>query len=116
MVGYEVEHLSETAVAKRRDHATERRLVPELWVELAVVDDVVSVSAARPRFQIGRGVDVADSEPRQIGCEPGGVPETKPPMELQAVGRPRDWRHWDWRFWDRRLWARLLRDRHCIGF
>ena len=99
MVGYEVEHLSETAVAKRRDHATERRLVPELRVELAVVDDIVSVSAARPRFQIGRGVDVANPELRQIGCERGGVPETKPPVELQAVGRLGDWRLWDWRLW-----------------
>src|SRR5947207_15949478 len=103
MVRYEVEHLSETAVAKRRDHATERRLVPELRVELAVVDDIVPVSAARARFQIGRGVDVADPELNQIGCERGGVPETKPLVELQAVGRPRDRR-------DRRLW-----DWHCIG-
>ena len=90
MVGYEIEHLPETAVAERRHHGTERRFVAELWVELAMVYNIVPMSASRPRFEVRRGVDVADAEPRQIVSESCGIPEPEPLMELQAVRRPRD--------------------------
>ena len=55
-----------------------------------MVDDVVAVGAARPRLQIGRGIDVADAEPGQIGGKRRGVREAEAVVELQAVGRPRD--------------------------
>src|SRR5260370_37885182 len=90
VVGHEIEHLTETAVAKRRHHVTECRLVAELRVELAMVYDVIPVSAARPRLQVGRGIDVADAQPRQIGSEVCGIPETEALAELQAGGPPRD--------------------------
>ena|GEM_PF-5938703 len=63
MVGYEIQHLPETVVAKRRHHLTEGRLVAELRVELAVVDDVIAMCAAGTRFQVRRGVNVADAQP-----------------------------------------------------
>ena len=55
-----------------------------------MVYDVIPVGAAGTRLQIRRGVDVADAQARQIGSESGGIPETEPLVELQAVGRPRD--------------------------
>src|SRR5437762_3249838 len=105
MVGYEIEHLSETGVAKRGDHLTEVRRIAELWVELAVVYDVIAMGAAGPCFQIRRSVDVADAEPRQIGSEGCGIPEIKSFVELQAVGRP-----WD-RCWTGLRHVRLFRRR-----
>jgi len=90
MVGYEIEHLTETVIAKCRHHVAEIRFVAEFRVELAMVDDVIAMSAARSRLQVRRGIDVADAEPRQVGSQRRGVPETEPLVELQAVSRPRD--------------------------
>src|SRR5262245_45634337 len=92
MIGYEVEYLPETVVAKRRDHLIKGGPVTELRVELAMVDDVIAVRASGTRFQIGRGINVADAQPRQIGRERRRVPKTKFLMEWQAVSRPGDWR------------------------
>ena len=47
MVGHKIEHLTETAVAKRRHHVTERQLVAELGIELAMVYDVVPHGCCR---------------------------------------------------------------------
>ncbi len=51
-----------------------------------MIDDVVAVGAARPRLEIGGGIDMADAEPGQIGRQLGGAVETEAFMELQTVG------------------------------
>src|SRR5690242_8541654 len=91
MIGHEIEYLAETTLAKRLDHVPERRFTSEFRVKLAVIDDVVPVSAAGPGLQIRRSVNVADAKPRQIGCDRASIPKPEPFMELQPVGRPRDW-------------------------
>ena len=66
--------------------ADEARLAAELRVDRAVVDDVVAVGRARPRLLQGRGVDVADPEPRQVGHDRLRVREGEVLVELQPVG------------------------------
>jgi len=66
MVGYKVEYLTETIVAKRLDHIFKGRLVAELRVKLAMVDDIIAMLTTGARFQIGRGVNVAHTQSRQI--------------------------------------------------
>ena len=82
MVGYEIEHLSETVVAERRRHLTEGHLIAELRVQLAMVDDVVAMRAAGTRFQVRRGVNVTDAQSRQVGSEGCGILETEPLVKL----------------------------------
>ena len=53
---------------------------------MRMIDDVVAVGAARPRLEIGRGVKIADPEPRQVGRKFGGAVEAKILVELQAIG------------------------------
>ena len=54
---------------QRGDEGVELRLRAQFGVERAVIDDVVAVSAARPRAQQRRGVEVADAEPRPVRHE-----------------------------------------------
>ena len=51
-----------------------------------MIDDVVAVGAARPRLQIGGGIEMADAEPGQVGRQLGGAVEAEILVELQAVG------------------------------
>src|SRR3982074_2341281 len=66
----------------------------QLCVDARVVDDVVSVPAARRGLQIGGTVEVTDPEPLQVAGEAGGPLEAEVGGELDAIGRPReDTRH-----------------------
>ncbi len=89
VVGHEVEDLAEAVRPERRDHGVERRGVAELGIEAPMVHDVVAMRAARPRLEIGRGIDVADAEPGEVGRERGGAVEAEPGPELEPVGGAR---------------------------
>jgi hypothetical protein len=58
----------------------------DLRIEVAMVDHVVAVRAARPCAQIGRTVQVADPELRQIRYERSRVSECEATMQLHPVG------------------------------
>jgi hypothetical protein len=51
MVGYEVEYLTETIVAKHLDHIFKGRLVAELRVKLAMVDDIIAMLTTGRAFR-----------------------------------------------------------------
>ena len=103
VVGHEIEDLAETVFGEGRDHPVEIGLVAEFGVEWPMVDDVVAVGAAGPRLQIGRGVDVADPEPREIRGEPRRIRKAKPLVKLQTVGGA--WNH----MWNHLLYGDPLR-------
>src|ERR1700741_165349 len=63
-------------------HVPERRLVAESRVQLAMIYDVISMSAARPGFQVRRGVGVADADPGQVGSQRRGVPDNRSLCEI----------------------------------
>ena len=92
VVRHEIQHLPEPVLRERRHHRLESRLIAQLRIERVMIDDVVAVGAARPRLQIGRGIDMADAEPGQIGRQLRGVGRSRNPCGT-AGGRWRaEWR------------------------
>jgi hypothetical protein len=75
------------------DHGAEIGLVTQFRVQMPMVHDVVAMTAARPGLQVGRGIDMADAEPREVGRQRRGISEAEAFVELQAVGGARD-RRW----------------------
>src|SRR5579872_1786647 len=69
VVGDEIENLAQAVFLKCRRHCVEILLRSELRIQCTVIDDVVSVLAAGPRFKPRRGVDVAYSKAGEIGRE-----------------------------------------------
>ena len=59
----------------------------DLGVEQLVVGDVVTVRAAGPGLQVGRGIDMRDAQVAQIGNDGNRVPKGEAGMKLQAIGR-----------------------------
>ena len=86
MVRHEIQHLLQPVLGERRIHPVERSLIPQLGVERVMIDDVVAVGAARPRLEIGGGIEMADAEPGKVGGQLGGAVEAEILVELQAVG------------------------------
>src|SRR6185436_6983579 len=58
----------------------------DLRIDLAVVDDVVAVQAARARLEKWRRVDMAHPEPREVRNQSSRVGEAKAFVQLQPVG------------------------------
>ena len=86
MVRHEIQHLLQPVPGERRIHPVERSLIPQLGVERVMIDDVVAVGAARPRLEIGGGIEMADAEPGQVGRQLGGTVEAEILVKLQAIG------------------------------
>ena len=89
VVGDDVEHVPQAGVGERLHHSRVRGFPAQLLVDAAVVDDVVAVSTARRRLEVGRREDVADAQGGQVGGEGGGVVEAEAAVQLEAVGRGR---------------------------
>src|SRR5580693_3339152 len=62
----------------------------DLGVEGVVIDDIVSVHAARTRFQARRYVAVTDAERSEVGNYRRSSSESEVVVELQAIGCARD--------------------------
>ena len=90
VVRHDVQHLTKAVAPERRDHVPKCVRVAEIGIEAAMVDDVVAVRAARAGRQIGRRIDVADAELRQVRRQPRGLGEAEARAELQAVGGSRN--------------------------
>ncbi len=89
MVGDDVEDQTETVLFQRVREAQEALLATQFRIDPGVVDDVVAMGRARPRCLHGRGIDMADAEPCEIGQDRDRIVEGEAGMELQAVGRAR---------------------------
>ena len=75
---------------QRGAHPRKAFVAAELGIELLVIDDVVAVRAAWPRFQERRRVEVRDAEFLEVGYEHCGIVETEILRQLKAIGRERD--------------------------
>ncbi len=85
VVGHNVKHLPHACRGHRRRELFVFFAAAELGIEAGVIDDIVTMHAARPGFQIGRGVTMADAQFRQIGHQIRGIAKAKPAVELQPV-------------------------------
>ena len=85
VVGDEVEDLAQAIFGEGRDHPVEIGLVAEFGVQRPVVDNIVAVGAPAPCFQIGRGIDMADPQPRKIRSDPRRIRKAEPLVKLKPV-------------------------------
>ena len=83
-----VEHPAHAALEQPRDHSPVCRLVADLGVDPAVVEDVVAVRAARPGMEEGGEVAVGDPQVGQVIDDPDDVVEPEALVELEPVGGP----------------------------
>src|SRR4051812_8101962 len=92
VVRYDIEHDSEAMLAERSSEPTEAIFAAELWIDDAMIDDVVTMARTGARFQNGRRVDMADAKSSEIRRQRDGGLEWKPLVKLQAVGGARNHR------------------------
>jgi len=90
VIGHDVAQVAHAMPRKRGHESLEIRDAANFRVEHPVVDDVVAVAAPRARTKVGRAVDMAHAESREIRNERGHVVEAEIGVELDPVGRPRD--------------------------
>ena len=76
--------------AQRVEQPAQVGLGADLGIDAAVVDHIVAVRAARPRFQEGRGINVAHAELGEVRHERGRVGEAELLVKLQPVGGNRN--------------------------
>lgn len=95
MVRYEVQDQAEIVLAQGIAQAGECFLAAKFGIELAVIDDVIAMGAARPGLEKGRGVEMRNAELLQIWHQRRSVIEGEFLGELQAIGGERNGgRHW----------------------
>ena len=92
VVRHEIEDQPEAVRLERGAHPRKAFGTAEFGIELLVVDDVVAMRAARPRFQEWRRIEVGDAEFFEIGNERGGIVKSEILRQLQTIGRERDFR------------------------
>ncbi len=90
MVGHDVEHVPHVMGAQGRDELFEFLARADLGVEGVVIDNVVAVHASGACAEIGRAIQMADTECGQIGNDAHGVAESEARVELNAIGRSRN--------------------------
>ena len=84
MVGHDIEDQAHPRCAQGRRQGQQARLASQLGIDARRVDHVVTVLRARPRDGDGRGIEMADAQPREIGHQRFGIGEGEAAMELQA--------------------------------
>ena len=92
VVRHEVEDQADLVVLQRRGQPGEAFIATELGIQPLMIDNVVAMGAAGPRFEKRRSVEMADAELLEIGDDGGGIVEPKIFGELYAVRRERDGR------------------------
>src|SRR5215813_14329650 len=85
VVRNDIEDLTHAVFVQSPDETVIVLRASNLRIEPMVVDDVVAVQTAGPRPQIGRCIDVRDSQGRQIGNQLGSLCKRKLLVKLQAV-------------------------------
>jgi hypothetical protein len=85
MIGDDIKQQAEPVSLQRTAEVTVSRFAAQFRVHLTGVDDVVSVQAARSRFQTGGRIKMRNTQLLQIRHQSGGSIETKVPIELDAV-------------------------------
>ena len=94
VIGHDVEDQPQARRGERRRQGAQAFLAAQLGIDARGVDHVVAVLRARPRRGDGRGVEVADAEPREVRHQGLGIGEGEAAMELQAQRGARGHRRW----------------------
>src|SRR6185437_15671521 len=81
----DVQNVAHAVRAQLRHEAVEFLAAADLRVEGVVIDDVITVGAARARPEVGGAVDVTDAKRREVGDDRGQVLESESSVELYAV-------------------------------
>ncbi len=76
--------------AQSRYEAFEILAGANLRIERVVIYDIVAVHASRTGTEVGRTIDVADAQGRQVGDRCNRVVERELGVQLNAIGRARN--------------------------
>ncbi len=90
MVGHDIEQQPHTMAFQFGHQLPEVFFRADFGIQFAVIDDVVSMLAARARHQDRRRIQVRDTEPAKIRNQLARVLEVKAVIQLQPIGRQRD--------------------------
>jgi hypothetical protein len=85
VVGNDVEDLTEAEFSEASAETLMSFFAAEFGVDALMIDDVVAVHAAGSGLQIGRAIDMRDTERLEIGSDPYGVVECEAGVQLQTV-------------------------------
>src|SRR5580693_7324636 len=92
MIRYEVENLSHAVRVQLCDPGVVFFAGTDRCVQLIVIGNVVSVHALGAGLEIGRGIDIADTECAEVGNDFARPREREPSIELQSIGANRNTR------------------------
>src|SRR5262249_18380308 len=87
MVRHDVDDHAHRVRVQRIDETLEILLRAELRIQQRVIHDVVAVHAAWPRLQDRRGIEMTDTELRQIRNDACSIVEREFAIQLNAIGR-----------------------------
>lgn len=87
VVGHDVEDLAEPVRLQRFAQSGVGGLRPHFGIQPGWVHHVVAVRASRRRLQVGRTVEVADTQCMKVGHGPSDLLEGVALVELDPVGR-----------------------------
>jgi hypothetical protein len=90
MIRHVVEDMFEAIVAERAHHSLKPVVAAQLRIQRIVVGDVVTVFAVQPGLQVGRRVQMTDTQLRQIRCQRSGIIKSELLSKLHAVGSTRN--------------------------
>ena len=86
VVGHDIEDDAHVPLLQRPCERAELIQGAQFRVEHCMIHNVIAVGAARPGFEDGRQVGVADAQIGQIGHQVQGVGKGEVGIELQAIG------------------------------
>ena len=89
VVGNDIEDEAHSMRVELGAECVERRPAAELVIDTRGIDHVVAMHAAAGRCPDGRGIEVGDTQARQIGHDLARGREREVRVELHAIGRTR---------------------------
>ena len=87
VIGNEIKDQAKIVLLERVGEARESFIAAQVGIEPLVIDDVVAMRAAGPRFQERRGVEMGDAEPLEIGRKRGRIVEAEILGQLDPISR-----------------------------
>ena len=90
VIRHDVEDVAHAMRAQLRHEPIEILTTADLRIEGVVIDDVIAVCTACARAEIGRAVDVTDTQGGEVGDDRRQVVEGEAGIELHAVGGARN--------------------------
>jgi hypothetical protein len=93
VVGHHVEHLPEPRLAQRATQPGMPFFTSQLLVDPRGIDHVIAMRAPAGSLEVGRAVEMADAEVREVAGDRGGLVEAEFRAKLDAIGGEGSLRH-----------------------